>query len=401
MRIVQYPSRSGRFRSRRKKVNIKKVGTLLTLIIFVIMVFASIRYFALFNLLRGSNQPSLWRPDKGERIQLLLVGRLDETVVSSTILSIPAEEDPVYILRLPPQTLLVEAGTEKTESLSEIFTDSGVKTGIMSLNRLFGDQLPIHYYVVYDVQALAEVIASIEGVEVELPAGFHVRHQDTDYVFAPGKNLITADNLMPFLASDSSYDLTAFWAEKSLLVAVFNEVFSLKHISYLVSNQRQVSDVYSTNMASRELAKFRDTFQALEWENNLFLILPGRWLTAQGQRYWSAEERLVNLTVQQILESMPPYDRDKLVIDLFNGNGVNGFAAKTASALRSQGFQTGRVSNAPEVDKTQIYYLPDCKFAALELAWLLDIEAVLLEGNYQNSENPVAIILGRDLIGGN
>lgn len=395
------PNRSNRLiRSQRKGVNFRKVGTLVTLVVFLLLIFVCVRFFTLFNVLRGSDMPVIWRPDSGERIQVLLAGSQGDDILTCTLLSIPrGEDEPVYVLRVPPHTLVNSPDDEATETLANIFKEQGLAASIQSINRLLGSKLPISHYVVYDIDGVSDIVAGINGLDVNIPAGFQASYGDTDYVFAPGVNKITANNVLPFIASDAGLEAATFWAEKNLLVSIFNELFSMRNISFLVTNFGKVTDIYSTDMTSRELARFRDTMQALGWEERKYTALPGRWLSSQGEKYWSADQQLVELTVQQILIGLAPYDKKELVVDLFNGNGVTGFAAKTASNLQTHGFRIGLVSNASEMDSTRIYYSAEYELAAREIALLLDIDAVLIEGVYINSAQPVAVILGKDLVG--
>lgn len=396
-----YYYRSNRFnRRRRKNFNIKKVGTLISIMVFLLLIFICTRYFTLFNVLRGSDMPSIWRPASEERIQFLVAGRIDDSIVSCSLLSIPGGHDqPVNVLRIPPQTLMEERDSEVTETIGQIIDNNGLEAGIQGLNYLLGGKLSVTHYVVYDVEGIEEIIEEIGGVEVNLPAGFHTSCGDSDFVFAPGNNRIGANNLVPFIASDPGIEAICFWAEKSLLVEVFNELFSMRSISYYVTNYRKVADVYETDMSPRELARFRDTLQALDWDTREYTTLPGRWLTAQGEKYWSANGPLVALTTQQILEGLATFDKQELVIDIFNGNGVTGFAAKTAASLQDHQFRIGQITNAEIVDSTHIYFQPSYELAAREISLLLGVDAVLIEDAYENSSQPVAVILGLDLVG--
>lgn len=396
--IVQYMPRASRFKPKRKRVTFKKLGTIITLAVFLILIFASIRYFSLFQALKGSDMPTIWRAGKGERTQFLIAGRLDNEITSCTLLSVPAEEGtPVYIVRIPPASLL--DNSSQVNSLTKVFSEQGIEAGIKGLDSLLADKLPVDHFVIYDVQGLAEIVSILEKVEVMLPEGFQVTHKNTDYIFAGGENLISADNLIPYIASENDYGDAIFWAEKSLLVAVFNKLFTLKHISDFVTHMHSISESYETDMSSRQLAKFRDTLQTLTWEERSYVILPGRWLTSQDQIYWSCDKKVIAATVSQIIDNIPGYDRSKLIVDIFNGNGVNGFAASTANELKAQNYIIGKVGNANISEQTCIYYQEEYKLAAVEIAAFLEVEAVLIQDRYMDSENPVAVILGFDLVG--
>ena len=99
------------------------------------------------------------------------------------------------------------------------------------------------------------------------------------------------------------------------------------------------------------------------------------------------------------MDNIPGYDRAKLIVDLFNGNGVNGFAASTANNLKARNYIIGKVGNANTSEQTCIYYQEEYKLAAVEIAAFLDVEAVFIQDKYMDSDNPVAVILGLDLVG--
>jgi len=395
--LSYYVRRPYRFKRNKRNV-LKKAGSLLLLTAFILLVFVSVRYFSLFKALQGSAAPSIWRED--DRMQFLLAGKLDNTLISCSLLSIPAaEEDGVQVIIIPPEVLLTGPENE-TLTFAEIFTRYGNGEAIASLNRFFASRLNIDHYVIYDASGIEAILNEVEAVEIHLPLGLQVRYENTDYVFAEGKNIITADNLIPLVSAEFSRDGACFWAEKSLLVQLFNQLFSMKHVGYYLTNLKQISRTYETSMNSRQLARFRDTLQAMQWDSTSLLGLPGRWVSTGEARVWSCEPAAAALLAQQIAENVPGYERNKLVVDLFNGNGVDGFAAATAAQLKKAGYNIGLVTNAKEVNITEIYYQAEYKLAALEIAVFLETDAVLIEGHFPASDNPVAVVLGKDLIGG-
>lgn len=394
---MQYLPRASRYGRRRKGINFKRLATIVALAVFLIAVLACIRYYSLFSALKAPAAPALWRPKSGERIQFLLLGRLNGHITGCTLISIPAaEQNPVYIVRIPPATL---SDSSAPKTLADVFGQNGIKAGIASLDELLANKMPINHYVVYDVQGITSIVAAMEKVNVSLPEGFQVRYGNTDYIFAAGDNKITAANITPFIASGSTFEDKAFWAEKSLLVAVFNELFSLNHISYFVRNLESVSACQETDLSTRELARFRDTLQALDWAARNYIVLPGHWQDVDNQRCWAVDSQLIQVTLRQIGENIPGYDKSTLVVDVFNANGIAGFAGRTADKLRQSNYTVAKVDNTELSEFTSIYYREGYLLAALEISLFLDVDAILVEDHFYDSDNPVAIILGLDLEG--
>ena len=80
-------------------------------------------------------------------------------------------------------------------------------------------------------------------------------------------------------------------------------------------------------------------------------------------------------------------------MDVFNGNGITGLP-KTANLLQGHLFNIGRVDNAELSDLPHI--LPErAHLAAVEISLILDVEAVLIEDSYIDSDNPVAVTWGK------
>lgn len=389
-------SRYSRYRPRRKR-NLKPVGTMITVAVFLILLFACIRVFTLFGALQGSDSPTLWNPSSSRRTTFLLAGLHNNRLASCTLISIPPTEDgPVYLVAVPPNTLLEQPGGSNV-LLAEVFSHQGVDGGIATINELFGGHIEISHYVTYNYEVLPELLSSLKGVELTLDESYNIRYNEVDYVFAQGENSITADEVIPFLSGE---EIAAIYREKDLLVAVFNEVFALSNLGRLIGNLRLVSENYVTDLGTRDLARFRDTLAAIGREHSFAQLLPGRAITAQGEQYWLPEAVTIELMGKQIAQELPGYSRDELIIDVFNGNGVTGFAGRTANELRSQEYKVDVVADAISlIDKTTIYYQEGFKLAALELALVLDCDPELIQGRYGDYTNPVAIILGRDLVG--
>lgn len=395
---VQYLPRSSRFGRKGKGVNFKRLGLIVFLAVFLIGILACVRYYSLFAALKGSAAPAFWRPDSGERQQLFLAGRYNNRLTACTLISIPANpQQPVYVIRIPPSTLL-EADPEAI-SFEEAYARESLEAALQGLEALLANRLPVSHYLIYDVQGIGEILTSLESVKIELPQGFQVRTGNTDYIFPGGETTVTLDSYLPLLAAESAFEDKVFWAEKSLLVEVFNQLFSLKHISYFVRNLGSITDGYDTDLTSRQLGRFRDTLQALTWEELNYLVLPGRWLARGEQRYWSSEEKGIALCLNQVIDNIPGYDKFQLIVDVFNGNGVSGFAARTADKLREINFTVGQVGNADTTEITRIYYREEYLLAAMEISMHLDVDAVLIQDRYRDSDNPIALVLGLDMAG--
>lgn len=87
-------------------------------------------------------------------------------------------------------------------------------------------------------------------------------------------------------------------------------------------------------------------------------------------------------------------------IEVLNGNGVNGMAARTRAFLETKGMRVNRIANAAHFNhaRTVIYYRPDHHSMALVLADMLPEESELRSADREILPNAgIRLVLGRDL----
>ncbi len=394
---MQTIPRYGRHKPRRRRRNLKPLGTIATVAVFLALLFVCIWSFSLYSSLQFSPPAMIWNPDAGQRTTFLLAGVHEEELASCMLINIPAEGDfPVYMVQIPVNTVVEQNLGEKV-MLKDLFADQGSEAMVNALDDLFDDKLSIRHHVIYSYEMLADLVDSVGEVAVTNYSSFNVHYQDADYVFSQGEISITGERAIPFLLGSGT---TAMYREKDLAVAVFNEIFAFRNLGGLVGNLRLTGDHYETDLSLRQQGRMRNTLAAITQDNSYTQLLPGVSETAQGRDYWVADDISLQLLVQQIEEELEGYNREQLVVDVFNGNGVRGFAGDTADVLRNRNFQIGVVADAVSLTSiTRIYYQEGFELAALELALILDIEPEFIKGSYREYTNPVAIILGQDMVG--
>ncbi len=394
---MQTVPRYGRYKPRRQRKNLKHLGTIATVAVFIALLFVCIWSFSLYRTLQFSPSAEMWNPDPGQRTTFLLAGVHEDRLASCMLINIPGEGDsPVYMVQIPVNTVVEQRLGERI-MLEDLFAEQGTKGMMDALANLFDDKLKVRHYVTYSYEAIAELVESLDGVAVTNYASFNVRYEDVDYVFSQGENSISGQRVIPFLLGEGT---GAMYRQKDLMVSVFNEVFAFRNLGGLVGNLRLTGDHYDTDLGLRSQARLRDTLAAVTQDNSYTQLLPGALETFQGRDYWLPDEISTQLLIQQIEEELEGYNREQLVIDVFNGNGVRGFAGDTAQSLRNRNFQVGVVADAASLTpRTRIYYKEGFELAAIELALVLDIDPEFIKGSYREYTNPVAIILGQDMVG--
>ena len=175
-----------------------------------LILFLCVRYFSLFQALKGSDSPAVWRPQENERVQFLIAGRLNNRITSCTLLSVPASQDaPIHILRIPPATL-ISGQADATDSLAALYAEQGIMNHRCS-GKIVCRKMP--------VTTMWSMMSKNQGyrlrdfrVTITLPEEYIVSTEESDYIFklVPTKFI---NQIIPFIASDAECRDIGFWGK--------------------------------------------------------------------------------------------------------------------------------------------------------------------------------------------
>ncbi len=263
------------------------------------------------------------------------------------LLNYPPGSTSPHIIFIPGEMLLnrmdnssATAGQETTEHLERetfyfpvhFYEEGGAKLLLQQLSYFLG--VPIHYFLEIDYGGIPELVDYRGGINYR---GYNLKGSEYyDYFLhgeAEDQPLARAMYRMQALSN-----LVELIGEKR---GIFSKSRSLrKALPYL-----------DTNLTWKELqGLYPGLKEAFSLREHEVINIPGVWRRQiDGEYYFEPERGLISYLMANLGRDFI-LPRELITVEVLNGSGVTGIAAKVAELLREEGFQVVNVANADSFD---------------------------------------------------
>jgi len=314
-----------------------------------------------------------------ERINVLLlgtdvapgtaIGRADMMMIAS----MHSETGTISLVSVPRDTHVVMPA-ERLQILRDNGRNTASSTGVMRINEIthhagreFGPSfaamqveelldIEIHYYVHVDLEGFRIIVDQIGGIEFYVPRRMSYRdpYQNLVIDLQPGLQHLTgsaAEGLVRFRGYGDG-DLGRMRMQQEFLTAAALQIMDMDNImsnplAYLSVFMNHIDTNFGLLDAPAHLSLLRD----LDVTDITTATLPGRGTTINGRYFHLLDEEGVQEIVTQVFYTTPVAvaqepddDTDAVVtslgldIEILNGAGITGLAARTSETLTEYGY---------------------------------------------------------------
>lgn len=259
------------------------------------------------------------------------------------------------------------------------YAEGGQQFLIEQLSHFLG--VPIHYFLELDYGGIPEMVDYRGGISYQ---DDELKGDDYYEYFLRGENdekpLDRALRRMQDLGG-----LVDFVGEKK---GIFSKSRSI----------RKASPYLDTNMSWNELEEFYQSLDPLLYGKKEDVItLPGVWRQQiDGEYYYEPERDLISHMMDNLGKELI-LPRELITVEVLNGSGVTGIAAKVADILREEGFDIVNVDNADSYDyaRSHVISRKEEMGPAREVALLIP-GAELLKEELEDFEAMITVIVGKN-----
>lgn len=376
--------------------------------LFITLSLGSGFYFMLKNLNKPSNPSSTGDLSdvvdeylKGGRKNILLLG-LDAGTIGAPdeynryrsdtmiVMSIDAKRKDIKVLSLPRDTRVNLSGFG-VEKINAATAFGGPSLAVKTVKDFLG--VPIHDYVVVNLNGFKEIIDVLGGVEMTLEkrlkyddfaGNFHIDLQ-------PGHQILygnEAEQLVRFRKYPEG-DVERVRVQQQFMAELTKTVLKPSTILKLPKIIETVQANIDTSLEPLEMLGMANLARQLKTDDVTMYMLPGEGKYISGVSYFIPENSKMYKMVEEIF-----FDDGILKVAVLNGTGTSGLAGKVAEKLKSQGYNVVEVSNADSFDyeNTTILYPKEQKADAEKLARLFD-KAQIKE---EDEGKLTTVIVGKD-----
>lgn len=345
-------------------------------------------------------------PEKDERVNVLLLGvdagdPKDKTSPKRSDTIILASFDPVEkkldIISIPRDTRVSIRG-HGMEKIGHAHAYGGAKLAMETVSNFLG--IDIHYYFRVDYLGFKKFVDSLGGVKVYVPMDMEY-HDPTDdpplhISLKKGWQVLNGEKAIQFVRYRKGYqngDIGRIQAQQAFIDAMVDKVLSAGSIMRLPLMAQALKSHISTNMTPSEMTKYAFDAVGMGKEDIKMYCIPGEAKYLDGISYYIPDKQ----RTQQIISSIFGSNNNEIKVEVLNGSGVNGLAARVASMLEDEGFKVVRIGNVNgiEYNNTRVYDRKGKGDNAQKVARAIDVNMYEVDID-RDAIADVTVILGKD-----
>ncbi|ADH60635.1 cell envelope-related transcriptional attenuator [Thermoanaerobacter mathranii subsp. mathranii str. A3] len=346
-----------------------------------------------------------------QKINILVLG-VDETSPTDPkrsdtmiLLSYNPKTNKAYILSIPRDTM-IKLDKYGTQKINAAYPIGGPQLAMDTVSQLIGE--PVDYYVKIGYEGFKQLVDDLGGVEMNVPVDMNY----DDYAgnlhihLKKGVQLLDGEKALQLVRFRHGYaeqDLERVKVQREFLLAMFEKAKNPNTLLKIHRILKTINQYVETNIPPVTMLKYADYILKLDKENIKTATLPGTPQYVNGIAYYITDPQ----EIQEFIANLDSNVDDKtnevavnknIKIEVLNGGGIPGAAAKTADLLKQQGYDVVKIGNVigTTYNTTQIINRTDNKEVVENLKKILK-NAIVVEDTNANSNVDVTIILGTNI----
>jgi len=346
-----------------------------------------------------------------QKINILVLG-VDETSPTDPkrsdtmiLLSYNPKTNKAYILSIPRDTM-IKLDKYGTQKINAAYPIGGPQLAMDTVSQLIGE--PVDYYVKIGYEGFKQLVDDLGGVEMNVPVDMNY----DDYAgnlhihLKKGVQLLDGEKALQLVRFRHGYaeqDLERVKVQREFLLAMFEKAKNPSTSLKIHRILKTINQYVETNIPPVTMLKYADYILKLDKENIKTATLPGTPQYVNGIAYYITDPQEIQEFIANLDRNVDDKTNEVAVnknikIEVLNGGGIPGAAAKTADLLKQQGYDVVKIGNVigTTYNTTQIINRTDNKEIVENLKKILK-NAIVVEDTNANSNVDVTIILGTNI----
>ncbi|MDP9750597.1 LCP family protein [Thermoanaerobacter pentosaceus] len=346
-----------------------------------------------------------------QKINILVLG-VDETSPTDPkrsdtmiLLSYNPKTNKAYILSIPRDTM-IKLDKYGTQKINAAYPIGGPQLAMDTVSQLIGE--PVDYYVKIGYEGFKQLVDDLGGVEMNVPVDMNY----DDYAgnlhihLKKGVQLLDGEKALQLVRFRHGYaeqDLERVKVQREFLLAMFEKAKNPSTLLKIHRILKTINQYVETNIPPVTMLKYADYILKLDKENIKTATLPGTPQYVNGIAYYITDPQEIQEFIANLDRNVDDKTNEVAVnknikIEVLNGGGIPGAAAKTADLLKQQGYDVVKIGNVigTTYNTTQIINRTDNKEVVENLKKILK-NAIVVEDTNANSNVDVTIILGTNI----
>ncbi|MBT1280413.1 LCP family protein [Thermoanaerobacter sp. CM-CNRG TB177] len=346
-----------------------------------------------------------------QKINILVLG-VDETSPTDPrrsdtmiLLSYNPKTNKAYILSIPRDTM-IKLDKYGTQKINAAYPIGGPQLVMDTVSQLIGE--PVDYYVKIGYEGFKQLVDDLGGVEMNVPMDMNYDDNagNLHIHLKKGVQLLDGEKALQLVRFRHGYaeqDLERVKVQREFLLAMFEKAKDPSTLLKIHRILKTINQYVETNIPPTTMLKYADYLLKLNKDNIKTATLPGTPQYIDGIAYYITDLQEVRQFIANLDGNIDNKTNEMAVnknikIEVLNGGGIPGVAAKTADLLKQQGYDVVKIGNVigTTYNTTQIINRTDDKKVVEDLKKILK-NAIVVEDTNGGSNVDITIILGKNI----
>lgn len=210
--------------------------------------------------------------------------------------------------------------------------------------------IPIDYYIETDFQGFARIVDAIGGVEINIKKPLHYTDEAGGlYIdLAAGKQVLDGTEALQYVRYRESTkgDIGRVERQQKFLKAMMKKIMRPDIIMKLPAIYKETRKTINTNIPLQDISPFIRYLKDIDLDRFKTVMVPGKPEYINGASYWIADEKELQIVVNNLIRSKEYIKNNQYNLAILNGNGLSGQAGEVAAEMEKYGFNVVEVGNA-------------------------------------------------------
>jgi polyisoprenyl-teichoic acid--peptidoglycan teichoic acid transferase len=293
-------------------------------------------------LVLGEDNPGTKRADVHGRSDTILVAAID------------LNHNVVRAVSIPRDTRCMISGSDHYVKVNAAYARGGAELSKQTAEQLLGVQ--IDYYMKTNIEGLKRTVDILGGVEIDIEKDMHYtdRHGGLYINLRKGYRHLNGDQALQYVRfrHDALGDITRIQRQQKFLRAVARRMMAPENVTKLTTVIGEIMSNVETNMSGKDLVALARLSKQIQPETLQMEMLPAVPQRIGKVSYMILDTAGAQAMVDRLLKfQLPP--PPKPTVEVLNGTGMPGVAAKVSKMLTDAGYKVQSTGNAPNFNYEQ------------------------------------------------
>lgn len=392
-------------------------SSLLKLFFIALVITVIVAVFPFFKVIWGITYSHFFNKPTHINILFLGVDSVDHSSRSDTIIIAGISPSKKTTLLFIPRDTRVEIPGKGISKINHAYAYGGISLLKKTIEKFMN--INIDYYVKTDYQGFEKVIDKLGGIEINVEKRmYYVDKAGHLYIdLKPGKQILDGKKAIQYVRfrHDKLGDIGRIKRQQKFLNALAEKLMKAGNILRSPSIIKDIFNAVDTDLDIKKSISIVNMLNGIKKEDLKFLMLPGKPDYIKGISYWIPDMEKVKQIVKDyfleeelkqkqkeeatiLSDNTPKFSWDEIKIEILNGNGAPGMAAKISKKLREKGISNiVKIGNADSFTykDTQILYRKGYKDYAEKIGKILGAKVYKEE---KREGVDITIIVGADYL---